>query len=84
MPYATKETFAGQRASCGRAVIVGTEHGPRAGIIEHIAFAGDVYIKTFEHEAPPHAQRGYTFKECKTEDEANALPEYHWSWPPRV
>jgi hypothetical protein len=74
--YASTEKFAGQRASAGRIVVVGTEHGPVAGLIHSIDETSGVAIFV-----PPlglsatveDAAYGYEFAECKTEQDADAL-----------
>lgn len=86
--YASKEVFAGQRASIGRDVVVGHESGPRWGKIARI---NDMDAKIFLFVPPmgrnaivEGAQSGYTFKECKTEDDVTALAPLEWTWPVRV
>lgn len=85
--YATKSTFANQRASINRAVIVGTDRGPRAGTIVEIGDSDEIYIfvpPVGKSSPVEGAMRGYQFAETIGELEANSLPPFTWSWPPRI
>ncbi len=85
--YATKESFAGQRASVGRDVVVGSRLGPMWGKIAHIDERRGIFLFV-----PPlgietrveGAAHGYTFKECRTEQDVEALGPFEWTWPVRV
>jgi hypothetical protein len=85
--YASKEVFAGQRASIGRDVVVGGDHGPTWGKITDCDERRGLFIFV-----PPKgsnldatgAQCGYVFKECKTVDDLNSLAPLEWTWPVRV
>ena len=85
--YTSSEKFAGQLATVGRIVVVGTEHGPVAGLIRSIDDQRGVAIfvpplgASAVHEG---AMYGYFFTERKTAEDAKALKPLQWSWPPRV
>lgn len=85
--YATKDSFAGQRASVGRDVIVGHEHGPMWGKIAHIDKDHGLFlfVPPIGHGMVPlGAMCGYDFKECRTEADVEALKPLEWTWPVRV
>jgi hypothetical protein len=85
--YASDQKFAGQRASVSRSVIVGSKDGPQSGAIAQIDNSDRIYIFV-----PPvgmssqatGATRSYDFKVTVTEQDADTLAEFEWSWPPRV
>lgn len=83
--YASKKTFAGQRASLGRVVIL---HDAADDPIEPGVFT---QIDEQENEALTITSSfngvdnvGFTFVETKTEAEIEALPARAWTWPVRV
>lgn len=85
--YASAEKFAGQRASIGRDVVVGTTKGPRWGKIVDVDERRGVALFV-----PPvgitatidGAAYGYTFKETATEQDVNDLADLEWTWPVRL
>jgi hypothetical protein len=85
--YASKEQFAGQRASVGRDVVVGTEHGPRWGKIMAIDEQRGVCLFVPPLGAIAKVEGGtfgYEFVATNTEAEINALGLLSWTWPVRV
>lgn len=86
--YASKEVFAGQRASMGRDVVVGKVGGGIAsGKIVDVDKNWGLFIFVFpigKDAKVDGAQCGYVFKECKTEADVNALAPLEWAWPVRV
>lgn len=85
--YATKEVFAGQRASVGRDVVVGTERGPVWGKIAFVDDRRGIFLFVPPIGANANAMGsmcGYEFKECKTEADVEALKPMEWTWPVRV
>jgi hypothetical protein len=85
--YTSSEKFAGQVATVGRVVIVGTERGPVAALIRSIDDQRGVALfvpplgASAAHEG---AVYGYEFVECKDAEDTKALKRLQWSWPPRI
>lgn len=89
MKYATLQSFAGQRASIGRIVVIsvaGSEGLPRirAGLIAAIDPALDAprILDLRCPEQEPSA--GWAFCATLTPAEAEAIPAGSWTWPPRI
>lgn len=85
--YASKEKFAGQRASIGRDVVVGTAKGPRWGKIVDVDELRGVALFVPPIGLGAHiegAAFGYEFKETFNEADVNALAPLEWTWPVRV
>jgi hypothetical protein len=85
--YASKEQFAGQRASIGRDVVVGTDRGPRWGKIVEVdpQRGACLFVPPIGLSAKVEgATFGYEFKETKTEQDVEALGQFEWTWPVRV
>ena len=81
--YATKKTFAGQRASLTRAVVIKINNAPFAGTI--IAVDGDTPIFSMNPIPPSgNAIHSLTFYDAKTESDLESMPNDSWTWPPRV
>ena len=85
--YATPEAFAGQRASVGRDIVVGTELGPRSGKIVAVHHSRGICVfvpPIGTHNIVEAAQYGYSFKPCHTEDQVRGLKPLEWAWPVKV
>jgi hypothetical protein len=85
--YASVEKFAGQRASIGRDVVVGTTQGPAWGKIVAIDERRGLALFVPPIGISVHvegAAYGYEFRECLTEVDVNDLPQFAWTWPVRV
>ncbi len=81
--YATKEKFAGQRASLTRAVVIKVD----GALFAATTVAIDDDRPTFA--LVPHLPNGrailaLAFFDAKTEDDLERMPNNVWSWPPRV
>ncbi len=81
MKYAG-EVYGGQRATIGRIVVIHTDEGIGAGVIDHFKP---------ENEQPaivqltPHEVCSYLgFVETKTAADVEAMPLNSWTWPPRI
>jgi hypothetical protein len=80
--YATEKTFAGQRASIGRVVLVKMGEQLGAGIITAIQRNEDrPWIMPLD--GGPQTNR-LEFHHAQTEQGAEDMPDGRWTWPPRV
>jgi len=89
--YATDKTFAGQRASIARNVVVKWDDEICAGIIVGVNLRDEPIIRIFGRSGSAAedgaANRGgfeLTFHEVKSADEIEKAPARCWFWPPRV
>ena len=82
--YATKQSFGGQRASLGRAVIFKSDGVPFAGTIAAIDTDADHPNIVPIGSLNGRTVRALRFHETRSEADLDAMPTDCWTWPPRL
>lgn len=94
MPYASKKTFGGQRASTGRIVLIrGRDHDENATdiplVIVEIGDDDGVYVRNLDPQSVNEMLEtigpiGSEYYDAKTEGDLAGMPLGSWCWPPPV